>query len=80
MLEGKGASEAVASVKQAIVPVASRVAPLAAPRRSRAARQALKMNYVVWPAAQLINFTFVPPQHRVGYISGLGAAGGGGAR
>lgn len=27
------------------------------------------MNYAVWPAANLINFKFVPPQQRVGYIS-----------
>jgi len=29
----------------------------------------LKLNYCLWPAAQFINFTFVPPQHRVGYVS-----------
>jgi len=31
----------------------------------------LKLNYLLWPAAQIINFTFVPPQHRVGYVGFL---------
>jgi protein Mpv17 len=30
---------------------------------------ALKLNYFVWPAAQAINFRYVPLQHRVGYVS-----------
>jgi len=29
----------------------------------------LKLNYCLWPAAQFINFKFVPIQHRVGYVS-----------
>jgi len=30
---------------------------------------ALKLNYFVWPAAQAINFRYIPLQHRVGYVS-----------
>lgn len=30
---------------------------------------ALKLNWVFWPAAQLVNFRFVPLQQRVGYVS-----------
>uniref|UniRef100_A0A6B2LKY0 Uncharacterized protein n=1 Tax=Arcella intermedia TaxID=1963864 RepID=A0A6B2LKY0_9EUKA len=29
----------------------------------------LKLNYYLWPAAQFINFRFVPSHHRVGYVS-----------
>jgi len=29
----------------------------------------MKMNYYLWPAAQMVNFTFVPPQQRVGYVA-----------
>lgn len=25
-------------------------------------------NYKIWPLAQVINFTFVPIQHRVGFV------------
>lgn len=32
---------------------------------------ALKGNYVLWPAAQLINFTFIPSQYAVLYVSGV---------
>ncbi len=32
---------------------------------------ALKGNYVLWPAAQLINFAFVPPPLAVLYVSGV---------
>ncbi len=31
----------------------------------------LKLNWCIWPVAQMINFTFVPVQHRVGYVSVL---------
>lgn len=29
----------------------------------------MKMNYTVWPAAQLFNFVFIPPHQRVGYVA-----------
>jgi hypothetical protein len=31
--------------------------------------EAMRMNYVIWPAAAFINYKFVPIQHRIGYIS-----------
>lgn len=30
--------------------------------------ETLISNYKLWPAAQVVNFTFVPPQHRVGFV------------
>ena len=30
--------------------------------------QALITNYKIWPVAQTLNFTFVPMQHRVGFV------------
>lgn len=32
---------------------------------------AMKMNYMLWPAANVINFAFVPPMHRVLYVSSV---------
>ena len=32
---------------------------------------ALKANYMLWPAAQLVNFTFVPQRLAVLYVSGV---------
>jgi protein Mpv17 len=31
--------------------------------------QVLRSNYMLWPAAQIITFTVVPLQHRVGFVS-----------
>ena len=30
---------------------------------------ALKMNYLIWPAVQLVNFRFVPLQHRLMFVN-----------
>jgi protein Mpv17 len=33
--------------------------------------QALIANYLLWPAANFINFRFVPLKHRILYVSGM---------
>jgi len=32
-------------------------------------KPALQANYLLWPAAQIVNFSFVPPQQRVLYVN-----------
>jgi protein Mpv17 len=31
--------------------------------------EAMKFNYILWPAAAFINYRFIPIQHRIAYIS-----------